>query len=263
MKILSESPFIVGKIKVWHSPQYKIEEFGNNLKDIKSIIETNLNCQTDIPYYKKPAQNRVLGRIHPTFRFEFIKMNDNLLDQMIDHINLGFGQNGYYFDINIRGIDFTNEEWKEISQKTNQLSKLIEEIMEKRFYSYCYPNCFQNEKKSPLFWEVSNFDLTFIDEEEKIYSQFPEMKIIIERTMKNHEPILKNHDDIIFPALQLKIESELRFSNFQLFQRTEKYLENDRYLVIRSVDPKKKIWNISSRGVPFDFLFNYIEKLFK
>ncbi|MHA1601942.1 MAG: hypothetical protein ACTSUI_02930 [Promethearchaeota archaeon] len=247
---------------MWHEPQYKIEEFGTKIDKIKSIIENELNCQTDMPYYKNPNPNTILGRIHPTFRFEFIKFADQVLDSIIDHLNLGFGQNGYYYDINIREIDCSKEKWEEISQNVIQISGLIEETFETKFISYSYPHDNQNKFGSNPFWEIPNFDLTFVDKDRIIYKQFPELKSLVGKIQKNHEPIIKNHENLIFPALQFNIDSKLRHSNPVLFQRSEKYLENGRHLAIRLVDATENAWNISSRGVHFEFLFEYIKEFF-
>ena len=258
MKIIQESPFIVGKIKVWHNPFYRIEDFGPNRNEIKEILEDELNCKTDMPYYKKPHPNTVLGKKHPTFRFEFITLLDEGLNGIVEHLNLGFGQNGYYYDIIICDRDFNGEIWEDFFMKIKQIISLIEKTLETKFPDFNYSKNHQNH----LNWEISNLDLTFDDNDNLINNNFPELKILTKKIKERQEYISKDHENLIFPEINLNIDSNFRFSNPILFQRSEKYLEDERRLVLRLVPPNENTWNISSRGIPFDILIDYIKELF-
>lgn len=258
LKILKESTFIIGKIKIWNNPQFVIEKFGPNADKIKNILEKELDCSTDLPYYKKPHINTILGKFHPTFRFEFIKMDENSFEEVIEHVNFGFGQNGYYYDIHIKTDECNKEKWGIICEKVINFSKIIEKTAERKFIEFSYNDNLHNTEN----WEISNFDLTFEDANGFINKKFPEFKPLIQRILGNQERISLGYENIIFPELYLNIDSIFHIDNPILYKRSEKFLERDRRLAIRLIPPNDNIWNISSRGIPFEILFRYIESLF-
>ncbi len=257
MIIIRESPFVIGKIKVWQKPIYLIEELGQNRTEIKEIIEEELNCITDLPFYQKPRSNTILGSIHPTFRFAHISMLDKDIKNIVNHLNIGFGQNGYYYDIKLKNFKCTKNKWKEITNIINKLSENIEKSFEMRFNAFGY----EKEIQDSPYHEISNLDITFLDGDNLIFNKFPHYKTILDDIKKQNESIVDENENLVFPELNFNIQSKLHYSNPILYQRSIKYLENERQISIRLVPPNENIWNISSRGIKINYLFEFINNL--
>ena len=118
MQMCSDSPCIFGKIKVWDEPIFDLDLIESNLGQFKADIIEKLKLQVAKLYIKPPNPNTILGKNVETIRFTTAYLIDN--NDLIDKLDFGIGENGYYYDAKIKTNDLT------IDKFCLQIGKLIE-----------------------------------------------------------------------------------------------------------------------------------------
>lgn len=264
MKIQTECPNLFGKIKLWHHPIFDLSIMRKNLALFRSVLESKLELKINAPFIKPPDPRTVLGRKHPTIRFEhivpYIKtdvQNENPLS-FLDHIDLGFGESGYYFDLYLSISNLSIDNITETNEVLFKFIQNFENIIEFNLNEFQLGPIKDDNQK----WEISNLDITVLDEDQDLIKKFDFLNSLLEIVNNNSEVIIRNSINIPIPEIRLKWHSELLFKDRYLFNRSEKYLENNRYLHIVPCKPNMNSWNINSRGLTIDGVFNLLKILF-
>ncbi len=255
MKIIGEGLFLLGKIKVWKNPVYLLDIMGKNRNEFGEILAKQLNCIPDLPYFKKPNPETVLGRFKPTFRFERLLFQDPADAEIFDHLKLGFGENGYYYDLHLNSCECDLEHWQKIMKKIEDKINLIEKVVENDLEDFVYKK--EENVKNPVS-EISNIDLTFDDSSGLVKNSFPQITKIIEILEQAPQQIIFGSNNFIIPEFRFHIDSQMRIDEPFLYSRSRKYLENRRDFRLRKIHPKINRWNINSRGVSLSQFSNFM-----
>ncbi|MHA1520561.1 MAG: hypothetical protein ACTSRK_10310 [Promethearchaeota archaeon] len=255
MKIIGEGLFLLGKIKVWKNPVYLLDMMGKNSENFRDLLAQQLNCVPDLPYFKKPNPETVLGRFKPTFRFERLLFQDPVDAEIFDHLKLGFGENGYYYDLHLNSCECDLEHWQKIMKKIEDKINLIEKVVENDLEDFVYKK--EENVQNPVS-EISNIDLTFDDSSGLVKKSFPQISKIITILEETPQLIISGSNNFIMPEFRFHIDSQMRIDEPFLYRRSRKYLENRRDFRLRKIHPKLNRWNINSRGVSLPQFSNFM-----
>lgn len=263
MKLCRNVPCLFGKIKYCRLPLFDIGKIEQNLPQFKEYLMNKLNLELSHFFIKPPQPNSVLGRNIETIRFlnGFFKNSELKNVKIIDKIEMGFGENGYYYDIRLLATECRIQEFLEqigaVLKSLEEFEKKIEHDLTEFYFVQKDPN---NIKE---ILSISNFDITVeIDRGDKFPILPPNFTENIKTLEEESEPIIKGQNNKVQPAVRFQLYSEKMFTDPVTYGRAEKYLELDRFFEMQqSLDDANK-WRFVARGIPVYALMNFM-KLFQ
>jgi hypothetical protein len=261
IEVTDDVDFLFGKIKYWRKPIFdlqKIESFPR----IREYLSEKLNINPPKPYIQKPKKGTVLGHIKETIRFNNVKVesdNPKIL-QLVDDIALGFGEKGFYYDVNLR---LKAIPLREIKQEFTPIFKWFQnfEIKIKQelehFYISGYPEddrYYQEEN------EISNFQISVLLDE-KMNEHLVFLNSINSIISEHSNKILDQGRNFALPRLKFDILNENIFNSVETYRRKAKPLFNKRFFSFEKILSKENRWLIRSRGIPLKGVISIIERL--
>jgi hypothetical protein len=236
---------------VGDDPFFDLEGIERNLSQFRLDLIDHLKVQLGKYYIKPPAPNTILGKLVETIRFTSGFFNPP--QDLIETIEIGIGECGYYYDIHISPRELSVDEFMEkinlIQLRLNQL----ETDLETKLSKYYFPA--NPSKDRPPFQSISNIDLT-IETPEDVFGLEKSPVFNIHPIVQEHsERVLPDFCNIVQPVFRFNIYSEAQFTDPVQFQRRSKYLERDRFVEIHRVPNHHSQWRIIGRGAPLT-IFN-------
>ncbi|MHA1857475.1 MAG: hypothetical protein ACTSXY_12660 [Promethearchaeota archaeon] len=259
MKIVQNSPFLFGKIKIWEQPIFDLIEIKNQSLDFKIDLEEILDLSLSKPFIKPPHPRTILGKLKETIRFDFGIFNSNQIPRIFKKIGFGFGERGYYYDVYMKNGSYEFEDFKNQLESLYEIIHDFESKIENDLENYYFPYDFDLNQLQ--ITEISNYEMMIQFEKPFLHQFAPILSEISNIVEESSEPIIYNKKNISFPRLQFNIISQSLIDEQPLFAKSEKFLENSRNFIINSINPKKNIWQIVARGIPIKIMIKTLEKI--
>lgn len=244
MKICDQSPCLFGKIKIWDEPLFDIDQIEMNLSQFRLDLMDILSIKLSKFYVKPPNPNTVLGKFVETIRFTaayFVPM-----PEILEKFELGFGENGYYYDVKIKSIDLSVPEFCKHLKEISTIIEKLESDIESKLIPYYFN--FPEGHKRLYFQSISNFDLSFESDEYvfglisgPLYNYYQELS-------ESSEEIIPSYPNFVQSVVRFNIISQLQFKNPSQYMRHNKYMERERFVEIHNTPPLFNQWRIFARG---------------
>ena len=259
MKIIQNSPFLFGKIKIWEQPIFDLIEIENQGSDFKIYIEEIMDLTLSKSFIKPPHPRTILGKLKETIRFDFGIFNSKEIPAIFKKIGFGFGERGYYYDVHLKSGYYEFEDFKTQLESLYEIIEVFESKIENKLEDYYLPYDFELNQLQVT--QISNFDMT-IQFEKSILSQFaPIISEINNIVEESSEPIINDKKNVVFPKFQFNLISQSLIDEPPLYAKTEKFLDIQRNFIINSIIPQKNIWQFVARGIPIKIIIKTLEKI--
>lgn len=259
LKIIHNSPFLFGKIKIWEQPIFDLIEIENQGINFKIDIEEIMDLTLSKSFIKPPHPRTILGKLKETIRFDFGVFNSNEIPAIFKKICFGFGERGYYYDVHLKNGFYELEDFNAQLGSLYEIIEVFESKIENDLENYYLSYDFEINQLQVT--EISNFDMT-IQFEKAILSQFaPFLSEINNILEESSEPIINDKKNIVFPKFQFNLVSQSLIDEPPLYARKEKFLDFQRNFIINSIIPKKNIWQFVARGIPIKIIIKTLEKI--
>lgn len=244
MKINIENKNVIGKLCYFKKPIFRLEKLLEDPDEFTRYIEDNISIQCSNPIVQPIDPGRVLGKEHPTLKYQFAVFKDKEYD-ILENFSLGFGEKGYYYDLYLKFDDneqnFDPRDINSVLEEVDNLSTKIENNLEN--YYFIKPTTHQK-------LEISNFVIS-IDFEKaletllnnKLYTELENLAI-------SSEPIVQNIENrinfnMLFTFYPQSVEDGVISNVFDIIipERTITFIKD-------FSKPKVNRYNVRIRGLP-------------
>lgn len=262
MQMNRESPFLAGKIKYWQKPIFDLDKFHKFNEELRAYMSENLQFTFNPFFIQPPRPNSILGSKKETYRFDFVQIEEK--KEIFDHIEIGFGEHGYYYDIYINHFELNLKNWDKYSQEIKSLIRELETKIENKFVDlYLKPHNLDKEEKNI---SISNFSISIeaYHQETGKFQALSSFFNCLNSIKIETEPFFfdeKFHSNLIIPEYSLRIFPENMFKAPLLTQKSGKFLHLERSLKIVPLEISKGLWEIQARGIPFPSMALLIKSL--
>lgn len=228
------------------------------LRDLYSK-ESNENSQNEDSNINDLNELKVIKDIKKSKRtnkaIQTIKLTKKDQESIIRKIELGFGENGYYYDIQLCPLNLSLGDYLAKFNEALKYIEILEERIENDLSEYYFKQTDENNIKE--IQSISNFDISIENNTSLLPVFIPNFVKIIETLGSSSESIVKGQSNKVQPIMRLQIYSEMMYSEPMAYKRAEKYLEQDRFFEIQQLDNENK-WRFIGRGIPVSILINIL-----
>ncbi|MHA2008932.1 MAG: hypothetical protein ACXABO_12240 [Promethearchaeota archaeon] len=255
MKILPIANNIVGKLVYFYNPIFRINKILDESKELTDKLESVTNLKLSSPIIEDVNPTKVLGKVHSTLRYDFGIFNEKKYD-ILDKISIGFGENGYYYDIRLKFDD------RDDNFDKNKILLLLDEIrIITNKIERDLPEYYLMEPRNEKRMEISNFSM-------KIEYKKP-IEALINLQVLNELKIMTDSSEEIIPDNRNRSSMNFKVSFFPgiaedgPIETSRDIIVPDRAIIFNRdlIKPKKFLYNTRIRGIPVKYCLNFIEKL--
>lgn len=221
---------------------------------LREYVEEQLNLRVPPPYVKPPKRGTVLGNVKETIRFNdshFISASENDVTPVIDSISFGFGEKGYYYDINLNHDEIEASNFGEIIAELLEFLPSLEETFETRLLELYYDDERHDSAKHQMF-ELSNFQAT-VEDDGVLERNFGLIHSITQIINKKSDIVVEEGNNFGLPEISIDIYNDYIFKSLDLFREKAKPLSDQRFFTVRKLlSVEGRDWVFASRGIPLD-----------
>ena len=256
LKFIKDTSFLFGKIKYCTTPFFDLDKIEYR-EFLREYIAEQLDLYVPPPYIKPPEKGTVLGNLKETIRFNnayFISDTENNVNRFIQSISFGFGEKGYYYDINLNHDEIAPSRFSEIMKEILKLAKIMEKNFETRLLEFYY-----DEATTGKMFEISNFQAT-LDDDGFLERNFGLINSIIQVIVEKSDIVVEGGNNFGLPEININIYNDYIFKSLDLFREKAKPLYDQRFFRVKkllSADGNE--WVFSSRGIPLESIVNIID----
>ena len=264
MLINKESNFLTGKIKFWKKPIFDLDKFRELDEELRIYMSEKLNLTFNPFFIQPPRNNSILGNKKETYRFDFVQIDDKT--DFIDHIEIGYGEHGYYYDIYLSSFELTPEKWDLNTNRIQNFIQNLEKNIERELEELYLLKNLLNENEREKSISISNFSVVIESDDWEntkfqTISTFFNCLTTIDLETESFFFDDRYKSNIIIPEYSFKIFPKKMFDNPGLTQKSGKHFNLERSFKIIPLDIDKKMWEIQSRGILFSSMALLVKKL--
>ncbi|TFF87223.1 MAG: hypothetical protein EU549_05105 [Promethearchaeota archaeon] len=250
LKFSNNTLFLLGKIKYSNTPIFDLQKIEKN-KFLREYLEKQLHIHSPPPYIKPPKKGTVLGNLKETIRFNdsnFISDIENEANHYIDHISFGFGERGYYYDINLNHDKIDVNKFEQIMIEFSKLIHKMEKNFETKLIELYY-NVNYNKTSRKMF-EISNFQAT-VEDDGSLERNFGLLNSILQIINRKSDIVVEEGNNFGLPEINIDIYNDYIFQSIDLFREKAKPLYDQRFFRVKKIlSANRNDWVFSSRGIP-------------